>query len=408
MRFVFADCELDPDSHVLRRGGAEVHVEPQVFQLIACLVRAAGRLVSYDELMDEVWEGRIVSDATVAARVSMARAAVGDDGKRQSVIRTVHRRGLQLVAEVRERGAAPKPRASAEPPSSVGRQIIRYTTSRDGTGIAWAETGDGPPLLRAGHWLGHLEHDWSSPIWRPILDRLARGRRLVRYDPRGTGLSDRQMNGATVEELADDLEAVADAAGLDRFPIYAISQSVPVAITFAARRPERVSRMILLNGLVQGSTALGEPEKTDTFVGMIRTGWGVPGSAFMRAIATVFMPRSTPEEIDSLVEMQSLSATPEVAAEIRQLIGAIDVRACLDKIVCPALVMHCSGDQVQSPEQSKLIARSLPDAEFHLCDSPNHIVVPSDPEWLPCLEEFDRFLALDTAGGRQAAAEELK
>jgi len=396
MRYVFADCELDLAAHVLRRGGAEVHVEPQVFALIACLARAGGRLVDYDALMEEVWNGRIVSDASVAARVSRPRAALGDDGRRQAVIRTVHVRGQPLVPEIRPAGDGPADSPTAFPtaaPAAQARQVIRYATSRDGTGIAWAETGEGPPLLRGGHWLGHLEHDWSSPVWRPLLDRLARGRRLVRYDPRGTGLSDRALNGATVEELADDMEAVADAAGLDRFPIYAASQSVPVALTLAARRPERVSRLILFNGLVQGSTARGEREKTETIVGMIRTGWGVPGSAFMRAVATVFMPRATPEEVESLVEMQALSATAEVAADLRRTIGDIDVRDCLDRIACPALVLHCSGDQVQSPEQSRWIARSLPDAEFHLWDSPNHVLVPSDPIWAACLDAFDRFLA---------------
>jgi DNA-binding winged helix-turn-helix (wHTH) protein/pimeloyl-ACP methyl ester carboxylesterase len=393
MRYAFADCDLDQAMHRLRRGGQEVHVEPQVFDLLACLARANGELVSYDQLIAEVWDGRIVSDATLAARVSAARAAVGDDGKRQAVIRTISRRGLQLVVPVQQSGEQEPSGDPGAASATNQRQTIRYTTSRDGTGIAWAECGEGPPLLRGGHWLGHLEHDWSSPVWRPLLDRLSSGRRLVRYDPRGTGLSDRRMNDATIEELADDMEAVADAAQLERFPIYAISQSVPVALTFAARRPERVSRLILLNGVVQGSTARGEPEKTETIVGMIRTGWGIPGSAFMRAIATVFMPGATSEEVESLVEMQALSATADVAAEIRQLIGGIDVRHCLEQIACPALVMHCAGDQVQSPEQSKLIARTLRNAEFHLCDSQNHIVVPSDPIWGPCVDEFDRFLA---------------
>ncbi|MDF0602730.1 alpha/beta fold hydrolase [Psychromarinibacter sp. C21-152] len=402
MRYVFGDCELDFSAYALRRAGAEVHVEPQVFDLIACLVRAGGELVSYDGLIAEVWGGRIVSDATLAARISAARAALGDDGKRQAVIRTVPRRGVQLavpvseaVAEAVAEGGAEA--APAEKPlcDAAKRQVIRYTTSRDGTGIAWAETGEGPPLLRAGHWLSHLEHDWSSPVWRPLLDRLATGRRLIRYDPRGTGLSDRALGGASVEEFADDLEAVADAAGLDRFPVYAISQSVPIALTFAARRPERVSRLILLNGLVKGSTARGEAEKTETMVGMIRTGWAVPGSAFMRAVATLFMPRSTPEELASFEEMQGLSATADVAAELRRTIGGIDVSAVLDKVTCPALIMHCAGDAIQSPDQSKLLARMLPDAEFHLVDSPNHVVVPSDPVWGDCLDAFDRFLAAE-------------
>lgn len=249
--------------------------------------------------------------------------------------------------------------------------------------------------MRAGHWLSHLEHDLSSPVWRPLLDRQAAGRRLLRYDPRGTGLSDRDVDFScvTVEDLADDLEAVANAAGLDRFPIYAVSQSVPVALTFAARHPDRVSRMILNNGLVQGSSARGEVGKTETMVAMIRSGWGVPDSPFMRAVATVFAPRSTPEELKSLVHMQAVSASPDIAAEIRQVVGEIDVLDKLDRIACPVLVVHSAGDAVQSPEQSKLMARHIRGAEFQPCDSSNHMVVPSDPIWAPSMERFDRFLA---------------
>ncbi len=395
MIYRFSNCELDIARHVLTRDGVECHVEPQVFALLALLARNAPALVSYDEMIGEVWNGRIVSDATLAARISAARAAVGDDGKRQAVIRTQPRLGVQMVAPIEKVGVACEDAVEAAmPPLS---QTIRYTAGRDGTGLAWAEMGEGPPLLRAGHWLSHLEHDLSSPIWRPLLERQSAHRRLIRYDPRGTGLSDRDVDfsKATVETFADDLEAVADAAGLDRFAIYAISQSVPVALTFAARHPDRVSRMILNNGLVRGSTARGDAEQTETMVAMIKSGWGVPDSPFMRAVATVFAPRSTPQELEDLVQLQSVSARPEIAAEIRRVVGDIDVSGILHKVTAPALVMHCSGDAVQSPEQSKLIARALPNAEFVPCDSPNHMVVPSDPIWGPCVDAFDRFLAQD-------------
>ncbi|TDL91484.1 alpha/beta fold hydrolase [Meridianimarinicoccus aquatilis] len=401
MRYVFADCDLDLGRHELWRNGARVHVEPQVFGLIACLVRASGALVAYDDVMADVWGDRIVSDATVAARVSAARAALGDDGKRQAIIRTVNRRGLQLVADVK----ALPPGFAEHAARPDLRQTVRLTSSRDGTGIAWASLGEGAPVLRGGHWLGHLEHDLSSPVWRPLLERLSSGRRLIRYDPRGTGLSERCLNGATVEQLADDMEAVADAADLERFPIVAMSQSVPAALTLAARHPARVSGLVLLNGLVQGSTARGEIELTDTMVGMIRTGWGVPGSAFMRALATVFVPDATQAEVDSLVEMQALSATPEVAAEIRAMIGDIDVRHCLAEVACPTLVMHCTGDQVQNCEQSKQIASNIRHAEFGQLDSANHALVPSDPAWAVFLSRVDGFLeglTLKTANGSPA------
>ncbi len=398
MIYRFANCELDVAGHHLKVAGRDVHVEPQVFDLIALLAMSAPDLVSYDQMIEAIWKGRIVSDATLSARVSAARSALGDSGRRQEVIKTVPRRGVQLIAEITtEDGQGDAPTATA--PARALTQKIRYTSAPDGVGLAWAEMGEGPPLLRAGHWLSHLEEDLKSPIWEPLLARQSAHRRLIRYDPRGTGLSDRDVDYShvTIETMTDDLEAVADAAGLDRFAIYAISQSVPVALNFAARHPDRVSRMILNNGLVQGSTAQGHPEQTATMVAMIKSGWGIAGSPFMKAIATVFAPRSTPEELDSLVHMQEVSASPEIAAEIRRVVGEIDVSAILPLVTAPALIMHCSGDAVQSPAQSKHIARGIQEAEFIPCDSPNHIVVPSDPIWGPCVDDFDRFLAEEFA-----------
>jgi pimeloyl-ACP methyl ester carboxylesterase/DNA-binding winged helix-turn-helix (wHTH) protein len=394
MRLFFSDCEIDLERHTLSRQGREVHVEPQVFDLIACVAKAGGALVTYDELIAEIWAGRIVSDATVAARISAARSAIGDDGKRQEVIRTIPRRGIQMVADVTE---LLKDVTSAEQdfqPNTRQRQSIRYTQSKDGIGIAWAKSGEGTPLLRAGHWMSHLEHDWTSTVWQPLLNRLSSNYSLVRYDPRGTGLSDRTLNSATVEELTDDLEAVADAAGLDKFPIFASSQSVPVALTFAARHPQRVTRLVLLNGLVKGSTARGEVDRTEALLAMIRTGWGEPQSAFMRALSTVFVPNATREEIESLMEMQAVSATGEIAAQLRQTIGAIDVSNYLSQVVCPTLIIHAKGDQVQSAEESRRLARALQDAEFVTLNSDNHILVPSDPTWVESLELIERFLSV--------------
>lgn len=394
MIYRFADCVLNVERHSLTRAGEAVHVEPQVFALLVLLVTDAPDLVGYDRLIAEVWGGRIVSDATLAARISAARAAVGDDGKRQAVIRTVPRKGVQLAVEVRSEAARGPGAPSHDAPM---RQTIRYATSRDGTGIAWAEMGEGPPLLRAGHWLSHLEHDLNSPVWRPVLSDLTQGRRLVRYDPRGTGLSDRDVDFSTVtvDALAEDLKAVADAAGLDRFPIYAISQSVPVALTFAARYPERVKRLVLVNGFAEGAERRGDTASVDTVVAMIESGWGVEGSAFMKAVATLYMPRATQAEVDSFVEMQSLSATPEAAASLRRVIGGLDVSGLIDDVTMPTLVLCCSGDTIQPPGQSRFLARRLPNATYAELDSPNHVIVPSDPAWAQVVDRFEAFLAED-------------
>ena len=175
MRYAFADCLLDTERHEFRRDGALCHLEPQVFRLLELLLERAGEVVTRDEIIDIVWNGRIVSEATIAARISAARAAVGDTGQAQEVIRTVTRVGLQCVAEVSHEAPAGPVAAPAPDPLAM-----RMTASADGSLIAWAEEGAGPPLIRAGHWLTNLDRDRTSPIWGPWLARLGRGRRLIR------------------------------------------------------------------------------------------------------------------------------------------------------------------------------------------------------------------------------------
>ncbi|WP_157933037.1 alpha/beta fold hydrolase [Roseovarius salinarum] len=395
VEYRFADCVLDCARHRLFRAGREVHVEPQVFALLALLARRAGEVVPRDEIVQAVWGGRIVSEATISARISAARAAVGDDGRQQRVIRTVTRVGLQLVAETSCNGASPQDGPPPGVPNGAAPDI-RIAQSADGTGIAWEVTGAGPPLLRAGHWLSHLELDWRSPVWRPLLDRLARRHRLACYDQRGTGLSEWACGPLTLDAFVDDMAAVADAAGLDRFAIHAVSQSVPVAIAFAVRHPERVSRMVLISGFVQGSVVRDRAEGqqiTETFLKLIEGGWGQPGSAFIRAFTTLFMPDGTPEQIESFTRMQLESATPARAVELRRAIGKFDIGDLLGQVRCPVLVGHGHGDSVQPFAQGQSLARGLPDARFMAFDSRNHIALPQDPEWDRMLAAAEAFLA---------------
>ncbi|MGR3321983.1 MAG: alpha/beta fold hydrolase [Pseudooceanicola sp.] len=389
MIYCFADCRLDTDRHALSVGGAEVHVEPQVFALLRRLCEAGGNLVTRDDLIASVWDGRIVSEATISARINAARAAVGDDGQRQGVIRTVTRRGLQMAVPVEVAGAAPAARPG-------GSQVVRMTRASDGTGIAWAKSGSGPPFLRAGHWLSHLERDWQSPIWRPFIDRFNETHTLYRYDPRGTGLSDRDCGALTLDAFVDDLRAVADAAGLDRFALYGTSQSVPIAIAFAARFPDRVSALTLHAGFIQGSAIRDRRDGTaltETFINLIRSGWGQPGSAFMQAFSSLFLPTGTPAQMQDLVEMQVNSATPEFAADLRAAIGEFDVADLLDQVRCPVLVSHARGDAVQPFEESRKLAQRLPDARFLALDSACHILVPEDPAWDQVTSAVRDFLA---------------
>lgn len=385
MLYCFATCQLDTDSRVLLRDGQPVHVEPQVFDLLTIFVQASGKLVSKEELIETVWRGLNVSDATIAARLSAARAAVGDDGKTQAVIRTVPKRGFRLIAELCDDAAAPTPTPTLAPMTRPEPcPPIRFTPSFDGQPIAYAKHGDGPPLMRVGHWLSHLELDWHCPVWRPLLSRLAGVFTLHRFDLRGTGLSTRNTDRLTLDAFANDLLAVADAAGLDRFPIFAASQAVPIAIRFAAQHPERVSRMVLYGGYATGrvfrETEAGQVDE-DTVLSLIRGGWGQREGPFMKAFTTLFMPDATPEQINSIVRTQAGTISAEGAAKLRVAVDRFRVEEDLARVTAPVLVLHTQDDAIHPISQGQYLAAHLPDAEFQMLSSRNHAPLPQDPAW---------------------------
>jgi pimeloyl-ACP methyl ester carboxylesterase/DNA-binding winged helix-turn-helix (wHTH) protein len=392
MRYRFGQCELATDTHELVVAGETRAVEPQVFDLLLHLLTSRDRVVSTDELIETVWKRRIVSDSAISARVSAARAAIGDDGQRQDWIRTISRRGFRFVGPVEELGAAAVKSVAS---TASDRQRVAFCRSGDGTSIAYATSGEGVPLVKAGNWLTHLEHDWTSPVWRPVLDRLDASFRLVRYDQRGNGLSDWQVTDFSLDRFIEDLEAVVDAAGLDRFPLYATSQGVPIAIGYAARHPDRVSRLILHGGYEKGRLvrmAESEREQGEAILTLIRHGWGKRGSPFIAAFASMFIPGGDREQIDSLADLQRRTTSPENAAAIRAAIDRFDVSGLLSRIEAPTLVIHARDDGIQPLEQGRQIAARIRDAEFLMLDSANHIVLPQEAAWPVVFDAIDRFV----------------
>ncbi|MDU8911537.1 alpha/beta fold hydrolase [Aestuariicoccus sp. MJ-SS9] len=376
---------------MFRRDGAEVHLEPQVFDLLVLLGRHAGQLVTKDTLVEEVWRGLAVSDATINARISAARAAVGDDGKAQRVIRTIPRRGFILQAEVS--GADTVARSEE---MQTGEPLdIRYALSRDSSAIAWTSNGDGPPLVRISHWLSHLEIDWQGQIWRPTIERLSRTNRVIRYDLRGTGLSSRDAPLEGIDGFVDDLEAVMDAAGVAQANLFAASQAAPVAIAFAARFPERVGKLVIVGGYAEGRVFRpphAEMVDEPTILSMIRLGWGKPGSPFMQALSTLFLPDGTPEQMAEMVHMQLATADPETAVTMRKVIDRFQVRDDLPKVRAPTLVFHAQDDAIHPITQGQRIAAGIPGARFVRLEGRNHMLLPQDPAWGQVMDMTDRFL----------------
>ena len=376
----FADCILDTSRHELTRGDKPVHVEPQVFRLLAVLAGSDGAVIGKDELIDKVWDGLNVSDATVSARISAARRAVGDDGKAQRVIRTIPKRGIQMIVETETGDGA----ETADTAARRDAPAIRFATSSDGEVIAHAHHGEGPPLVRVSHWLSHLELDWDSPVWAPLLSRLGQNFTLYRYDQRGTGLSTRDVSNLGLDAFVDDLKAVVDANGLERFAIFAASQAVPVAIRFAALYPDRVSRMVLYGGFAVGriyrQAGQGEIDE-ETILGLIRAGWGQEEGAFLNAFSALFIPDATPEQVQSFVRIQNKSISPDSAALLRMAVDRFVVKDDLPKVTMPVLLAHAIADAINPVSQSQMMAARLPDARFMLLDSRNHAPLPQEKSW---------------------------
>ena len=371
-------------------------IEPQVFDLLHHLVKERERVVSQAELIEAVWSSRIVSDSAISARISAARLAIGDDGTRQEWIRTISRRGFRFVGAVAPIASQQAmPGSPATGPAEPDRQRVAFCRSADATRIAFATSGSGYPLVKAGHWLTHLEHDWHSPIWRPFLKRLNQKFQVVRYDQRGNGLSDWEISDLSLDRFVEDLEAVVDAAGIDRFALFGSSQGAAIAIAYAVRHPDKVSHLVLYGGYAQGRlvrASESDREQGEAILTLIRHGWGKRGSPFIDAFAAMFIPDGGREQIDSLIDLQRQTTSPENATLLRAAVDRFDVDDMVEKVSVPTLVIHARDDGVQPLEQGRQLASRIRNAEFLLLESRNHVILPQEKAWPVLFDEIERFV----------------
>jgi pimeloyl-ACP methyl ester carboxylesterase len=274
-------------------------------------------------------------------------------------------------------------------------QEIRFCAAPDGVQIAYATVGNGPPLVKAPNWMNHLEFDWQSPIWRHLLQELARDHTLVRFDQRGTGLSDRDVEDISFDAFVRDLESVVDALGLERFPLLGISQGCSISITYAIRHPERVSHLVLYGGFARGPLKRGTPadkQQAEAMITLIRHGWGQDNPAFRQMFTSTFVPGGTKEQMDWFNELQRVSTSAENAARIRETTSNIEVTDRLSKVTIPTLVLHCRGDAIVPFDEGRRMAAMIPGARFVPLDGQNHLMLEHEPAWSRFLEEVRNFL----------------
>lgn len=287
------------------------------------------------------------------------------------------------------------------------RQRVRFCTSTDKVRIAFAEAGKGPPLVRAAHWFTHIDLDWQSAVWRHWFEVLSDGRTLVRYDPRGAGLSDRNVDDFSLDRWIEDLEAVVAAAGLTRFPLIGLCQGGAVAAAYAARHPERVSRLVLYDSYAFGAYASGIPDRlaqqARALSQMIDVGWGKETGAFREVFANLLMPDAAKEGLGSLGEMQRRSASARNARLLWDAFNRFDIRGIAANIEAPTLVFHGRNDAMVPFEAGRQLASLIPDARFVPLETKNHILLPHEEAWETFCRELADFLEPEAGAARAGA-----
>jgi pimeloyl-ACP methyl ester carboxylesterase len=277
----------------------------------------------------------------------------------------------------------------------VLQQEIKYCRARDGVRIAWATSGSGTPLVKAANWMSHLEFDAASPIWQHWWHALADRHQLIRYDERASGLSDWEVGDISFEAWVKDLEAVIEAAGLDRFGLLGVSKGSAIAIAYAANYPERVTHLVLHGGFVRGRDFRQSPEshpaRKQLEIDMIRLGWGGRNAAFRQVFTTMFFPNAHPDQVAWFNELQRISTSPENAARMITATHTIDVRELAKQVRCPTLILHCRDDARVPFRESEIIAELIPGAKFVPLASGNHLPLEHEPAWTELLAELDRF-----------------
>ena len=367
---------------------------------------AVGRLCQHPELPPEQalgWSERWLelapySQDAAAHRLATMRQhgdAIDALKEQQLIEKRFKNAGVTLNLDV-PAPAPLQPDASTESRSLLMRQRIRFCAAADDVRIAYATVGDGPPVVKAANWLSHLELDWDAPIWSPLFRRLARGHRFVRYDERGNGLSDWDVDEISFDAFVADLESVVNALEIERFALLGISQGASVSIEYAVRYPERVSHLVLFGGYPAGwriDTDDALVREREAIMTLTETGWGRNDPTYRQIFSSTFMPSATPEELAWFNEFQRQTTSPENAVRFLSAFGDIDVRNRLSEVNVPTLVLHSRGDRRIPLDVGRDLAAQIPDAEFVVLDSDGHLLLGREPASDVFLESVRRFLA---------------
>ncbi len=397
----FEGFELDTQRYELRRDGIAIPVEPQVFDVLTQLIVHHERVVTKEQLFDAVWGGRFVGEAALTSRIKAVRRALGDDGESQRYIRTVRGRGYQFICAITADAEPPDATAVApsvdERPPPLPRQHIAFCRAGDGIRLAYAVAGDGPPLVRAANWMTHLGYDIESPVWRHWVAALSSRHTFIRYDERGCGLSDWDATDFTFEDWVADLDSVVEALRLTRFPLLGVSQGGAVAVAYAARHPDRVTKLVLCSAYARGRSvrAISDEERRAAALDLdlARVGWGRDDPAFRQVFAAQFLPDGTRADWQAFDHLQRRTTSPENAVRFLEEFAKIDVRDLADQVSCPTLIMHARDDHRVPLRYGEELAALIRDSRLVALPSNNHLLTETEPAWQTFRSEVETFLA---------------
>jgi pimeloyl-ACP methyl ester carboxylesterase/DNA-binding winged helix-turn-helix (wHTH) protein len=393
-KFGFGPFLLDCERRELSRDGIRVPLGGRAMEILCELASARGDVVSKDRLFERVWPGLSVEDGNIHVHISGLRKALDDGAAGESFIVTVPGRGYRLIGLHAMSDSGDRQGDRRDAVRSQIDQRIDYCRTSEGVRLAYATAGSGPPLIKAANWLNHLEYDWESPVWQHVVHGLAQRRTLIRYDARGNGMSDWDVQTVSLEAWVSDLETVVDAVGVERFPLLGASQGCAVSIAYAVRHPERVSHLILYGGFALGE-ARRSPERKQLHAAMatlMRHGWGSDNPAFRQMFTAQFMPGATPDQAAFFNELQRRTTSPECAARNFEVAGRIDVSDLLGKVTMPTLVMHARGDARVPVELGRSLAAGIPGARFVALEGQNHLFLEHEAARDRFFEEIDLFL----------------
>jgi pimeloyl-ACP methyl ester carboxylesterase/DNA-binding CsgD family transcriptional regulator len=282
-------------------------------------------------------------------------------------------------------------------------QQIRFCRSFDGTRIAYAVTGDGPPLVMAPHWFSHLELNWQSPVWRPWLEALSRDYKLLRMDERGCGLSDREVGDLSFEALVRDFEAVIDAAGYDKFALYGGNQGGAISIEYAARHPQRVTHLALFNAYARGWFKRGLPnafeEENEARLKLVEHGWEREEPYYRQMLASQHIAQGASfEELHGLGELVRRAVPAKNLVRLIRTMFNVEVTASAAKLTCPVVVMHARDAPRVPFEEGRVLAGLIPGARLVLLETANNILLEREPAFREFFVELNNFIPPSRSG----------